>query len=125
MITLLPRDLPSLADAARPLVVADTADLRGAGLPAHRKTRLADARGIGGTALLVDDRAHSVEHQGNGVWVETERREVARGGVSARRHWPLGANESRRHGPAGDEPRNHRGELQRRCQHRALADAGD
>src|ERR1700731_2928086 len=75
VIALLPRDLPGLAAAARPLVVTDMADLRGARLAPHRKTRLADTRGIGGAALLVDDRVHSVEHQGNGLRVEAEEGE--------------------------------------------------
>src|SRR5260370_39252077 len=76
VIALLPGDLPGLADAARPLVVADMADLRGARLAAHRKNRLAGTRGVRGAALLVDDRIHSVEHQSKGVRVGTQRGEV-------------------------------------------------
>src|SRR5262249_54032897 len=77
VVALLPRDLPNLTGAARALVVANAVDLRSAGLPAHCKTRLQDPRRIGGAALLVDDRVHSVEHESGDARMESEQGEIA------------------------------------------------
>src|ERR1700731_3115643 len=60
VIALLPRDLPGLAAAARPLVVTDMADLRGARLAPHRKTRLA---GPLAQARLRDRDRHDTDRQ--------------------------------------------------------------
>src|SRR5437763_836508 len=55
VVTLLPRYVLDLAQAVVALGLRDMAHLRGPGLAAHLETRLADARAIGGAALLVDD----------------------------------------------------------------------
>src|SRR5260221_2781593 len=63
VIALLPRHVLDLAQPVIALGLRDVADLRGARLAAHLEPGLADARAIGGAALLVDDGAHPVEDE--------------------------------------------------------------
>ena len=93
-------------------------------LPAISKPGSRMAAALGGAAGAVDDVVHAVLHHLRVRWIEAE--------VDRRR---VGGRRSRRariaHQPRHDRPaavgdaRRHDGQLQRRRQHVALADAGD
>src|SRR6185312_8200242 len=76
VIALLPRYVLDLAQAMLALVFADVPHLRGAGFAAHLHAGLGDARGVGGSALLVDDGVHAVEHQAEIALRDLDGREI-------------------------------------------------
>ena len=107
------------------LVFADRPHLRSARLAAHRETGLGNAFGVGRAALLVDDRVHAVENDGQHTRIDAKSGKVGRRKIAARRQHALRPYEARDDGTARNEACSHDGELQRCRQHRPLPDTGN